>query len=86
MTALTYAKIDNAILDTLRPPGRTYWTTVALLFAGILMGAGCWIYQILTGIGVGGQNNPVHWGTYLINFVFWVGIAHSGRLPIVMRY
>jgi Ni/Fe-hydrogenase subunit HybB-like protein len=32
------------------------------------------------GIGVGGQNNPVHWGTYLINFVFWVGIAHSGTL------
>ena len=21
-----------------------------------------------------------HWGTYLINFVFWVGIAHSGTL------
>jgi hypothetical protein len=20
------------------------------------------------------------WGTYLINFVFWVGIAHSGTL------
>jgi molybdopterin-containing oxidoreductase family membrane subunit len=80
MTALTYAKIDNAILDTLRPAGKTYWKTVALLFAGILMGAGCWIYQILTGIGVGGQNNPVHWGTYLINFVFWVGIAHSGTL------
>jgi Ni/Fe-hydrogenase subunit HybB-like protein len=80
MPALTYAKIDNAILDTLRPPGKTYWKTVALLFAGILMGAGCWIYQILTGIGVGGQNNPVHWGTYLINFVFWVGIAHSGTL------
>jgi Ni/Fe-hydrogenase subunit HybB-like protein len=80
MPALTYAKIDNAILDTLRPPGKTYWKTVALLFAGILLGAGCWIYQILTGIGVGGQNNPVHWGTYLINFVFWVGIAHSGTL------
>jgi Ni/Fe-hydrogenase subunit HybB-like protein len=32
------------------------------------------------GIGVGGQNNPVFWGTYLINFVFWVGIAHSGTL------
>ena len=29
---------------------------------------------------MGGQNNPVAWGTYLINFVFWVGIAHSGTL------
>ena len=53
---------------------------VALLFAGVLFGAGCWTYQILVGIGVGGQNNPVFWGTYLINFVFWVGIAHSGTL------
>ena len=80
MTALTYEKIDNAVLATLSPPGRTYWTAVALLFVGIMVGAGCWVYQILTGIGVGGQNNPVHWGTYLINFVFWVGIAHSGTL------
>ena len=80
MPALTYEKINDAVLDTLSPPGRTYWTTVALLFLGIVIGAACWIYQILTGIGVGGQNNPVHWGTYLINFVFWVGIAHSGTL------
>jgi molybdopterin-containing oxidoreductase family membrane subunit len=44
------------------------------------VGAACWAYQIAVGIGVGGQNNPVAWGTYLINFVFWVGIAHSGTL------
>ncbi len=80
MSQLTYAKIDDTVLATLEPPERNYWLTVALLFAGILMGAGCWLYQILTGIGVAGQNNPVHWGTYLINFVFWVGIAHSGTL------
>ncbi|RJQ77928.1 MAG: hydrogenase [Desulfobacteraceae bacterium] len=80
MTQLTYESIDNTVLDTLRPPGRRYWVAVTLLFGGILVGAACWLYQILVGIGVGGQNNPVHWGTYLINFVFWVGIAHSGTL------
>jgi molybdopterin-containing oxidoreductase family membrane subunit len=80
MTQLTYAKIDETVLATLRPPERNYWITVALLFSGVLIGAGCWVYQIFMGIGVGGQNNPVHWGTYLINFVFWVGIAHSGTL------
>jgi molybdopterin-containing oxidoreductase family membrane subunit len=80
MSLLTFAKIDDTVLATLNPPGRSYWLTVALLFCGVLMGAACWIYQILVGIGVGGQNNPVHWGTYLINFVFWVGIAHSGTL------
>ena len=80
MSTLTYRKIDDAVLNTLSPPGRGYWVAVGLLFLGILMGAGCWLYQIFTGIGVAGQNNPVHWGTYLINFVFWVGIAHSGTL------
>ncbi len=77
---LTYKSIDNTVLDTLTPPQRSYWVLVALLFAGVLVGAGCWTYQIMVGIGVGGQNNPVFWGTYLINFVFWVGIAHSGTL------
>jgi len=80
MTELTFAKIDQTVLDTLKPPGRSYWLTVGILFAGVLAGAACWIYQILTGIGVAGMNNPVAWGTYLINFVFWVGIAHSGTL------
>jgi len=80
MSQLTYKQIDDTVLDTLAPAGRGYWVVVALLFCGVLMGGACWLYQILVGIGVGGQNNPVHWGTYLINFVFWVGIAHSGTL------
>ena len=48
--------------------------------ARVLLGASCWIYQIFVGVGVAGMNNPVAWGTYLINFVFWVGIAHSATL------
>jgi len=80
MSELTSAKIDQTILDTLQPPRRGYWILVAILFLGVLIGAACWIYQIFVGIGVGGQNIPVAWGTYLINFVFWVGIAHSGTL------
>jgi len=80
MSRLTYAKIDQTILDTLTPPPRHYWWIVGLLFMGAMVGAACWTYQIFVGIGVGGQNNPVAWGTYLINFVFWVGIAHSGTL------
>jgi molybdopterin-containing oxidoreductase family membrane subunit len=80
MNQLSYAQIDQTILDTLHPPRKSYWAIVAVLFLGILMGAACWIYQIFMGIGVGGHNIPVAWGTYLINFVFWVGIAHSGTL------
>jgi len=80
MPQLTYAEIDQTILDTLRPARKYYWAVVAVLFFGVLIGAACWTYQIFIGIGAGGQNIPVAWGTYLINFVFWVGIAHSGTL------
>lgn len=80
MSELTYATIDQTILQTLEKPRPGYWLIVAMLAGGILLGAACWLYQIFMGIGVGGQNNPVAWGTYLINFVFWVGIAHSGTL------
>ena len=80
MTELTYKKIDRIVLETLRPPSKGYWVLVFALMMGALAGGACWVYQIFVGIGVGGQNNPVGWGTYLINFVFWVGIAHSGTL------
>jgi len=80
MSELTFNQVDQTVLDSLKPPGKSYWALITLLFAGVLMGASCWAYQIFVGVGVAGMNNPVAWGTYLINFVFWVGIAHSGTL------
>ena len=59
MNELTFAKIDQTVLDTLKPPDRSYWLTVGILFAGALAGAACWIYQILTGIGVAGLNTAL---------------------------
>jgi Ni/Fe-hydrogenase subunit HybB-like protein len=86
MAELTFSRIDGTVLDTLTPPRRAYWLTLGALALGMLIGAACWSYQILVGIGVGGQNHPVAWGTYLINFVFWVGIAHSGTLISAILY
>ncbi len=80
MPELTFEKINTTVLATLSRPGKRYWTVIALLFCGVVLGAACWAYQIFMGVGVAGMNTPVHWGTYLINFVFWVGIAHSGTL------
>jgi molybdopterin-containing oxidoreductase family membrane subunit len=56
------------------------YTQIDQTILATLTPAACWTYQIFTGIGAGGQNHPVVWGTYIINFVFWVGIAHSGTL------
>ncbi|MGJ3239680.1 MAG: NrfD/PsrC family molybdoenzyme membrane anchor subunit [Anaerolineae bacterium] len=30
------------------------------------------------GVGVWDVNNPVYWGTGIINLVFWIGIGHAG--------
>ncbi len=36
--------------------------------------------QMSEGIGILGINSPVYWGTYITNFVFWIGIGHAGTL------
>ncbi len=37
-------------------------------------------YEVFTGVGVWGNNSPQGWGFPIVNFVFWVGIAHAGTL------
>ena len=86
MKDLTYAKAHETILGNLTRPGPLYFLVAFLLACGVLVGALCWRHQIQTGIGVGGQNNPVAWGIYLVLFVFWVGIAHSGTLISAILY
>ena len=80
MESMSYREVDQQILGTLSPPGKVYWALVAFCFSGVLLGAYCWAHQIAFGLGVTGEKIPVVWGTYLVNFVFWVGIAHSGTL------
>lgn len=80
METLSYQSVNQDVLRTLSPPRRLYVFCVGLAFMGVLIGGLCWTYQILVGMGVVGIHHPIVWGTYLINFVFWVGIAHSGTL------
>ena len=80
MNDLSYGDINREIIGAMTPPGKLYRFVVGFLFLGILLGASCWAYQISQGLGVEGVRHPMVWGTYLVNFVFWVGIAHSGTL------
>ncbi|HVN95895.1 MAG TPA: NrfD/PsrC family molybdoenzyme membrane anchor subunit [Syntrophorhabdaceae bacterium] len=81
MERLAFHEVDRKILNTLAPAGRTYWVIVGLLLLGVIYGYFVvWPYQILTGMGVAGYRPPVLWGAYLVDFVFWIGIAHSGTL------
>jgi molybdopterin-containing oxidoreductase family membrane subunit len=87
MESFTYREINQKILrQTLSSPTKLYYFFLSLTVLGVLIGAFCWGYQISTGLGAAGIMHPVGWGTYLINFVFWVGIAHSGTLISAILY
>jgi molybdopterin-containing oxidoreductase family membrane subunit len=77
---LGYSDVNRMVLKTLAPPGRRYWLGVACLAAIVGAGFVAWLHQVRTGLGVTGLRQPVMWAFYITNFVFWVGIAHSGTL------
>ena len=80
MALATYQQIDRDLTRTLEPPGRLYYGLMAVVLLVLAWAIIAWAYQIRTGLGVAGINHPVGWGVYITNFVFWVGIAHSGTL------
>ena len=86
MKDLSYRDVNREIMNAMAPPGKLYALIVAFLFMGILVLSSFWGYQISRGLGVAGVMHPVVWGTYLVNFVFWVGIAHSGTLISAILY
>jgi len=51
------------------------FSQMCLVLGGILVAI-----QMKRGLGILGINNPVGWGVYITNFVFWVGIGHAGTL------
>lgn len=84
--AISYSEINDVVLEPLRVPRKIYFVAVSGLAALVCWAAACWLYQIELGMGVAGINNPVGWAVYITNFVFWVGIAHSGTLISAILY
>ncbi len=54
---------------------RILWIVLLVLIGA---GAAAWVRQFTQGLGLTGMNRPVYWGVYLTNFVFFIGLAHSG--------
>jgi Ni/Fe-hydrogenase subunit HybB-like protein len=77
---LFYDQVEQDVLGTMRKPRPVYWIALVISAMAFVGGLGAWAYQIFNGMGVAGINHPVGWGVYITNFVFWVGIAHSGTL------
>lgn len=69
---------ESAILAPLRRRTMQDYLVWGALFALLILGIGAFVRQFVLGLGVTGLNRPVYWGVYLTNFVFFIGLAHSG--------
>ena len=83
---LTLADANWDISRPIQAPSWRYWLLLAITAAVIGLGVVAWAVQIEEGLGVAGITHPVMWGVYITNFVFWVGIAHSGTLISAILY
>ena len=80
------SKINRDILSVMEGASLPYWGLLAIAVGFVTLAAGIWIYQVYKGLGIAGYVHPVFWGTYIVTFVFWVGIAHAGTLISAILY
>ncbi|MFQ5666983.1 MAG: NrfD/PsrC family molybdoenzyme membrane anchor subunit [Candidatus Binatia bacterium] len=74
------ARIETDLLRSVEYTGPWFY----VVFIGLLsvMGWGAYAYytQLIYGLGVTGMHQPVTWGFYIVNFIFFIGISHAGTL------
>src|SRR4029077_15173307 len=78
----SYASVTDKIASiVLTRPTSIGWVAgfgLAFTLMMVLMISIAWL--ITKGVGIWGINIPVGWGFAIINFVWWIGIGHAGRL------
>jgi len=75
---------EAILLEPVRRTGRTFYTTVTILVALIVVGLVAYVNQYRTGLGVTDLSRQVFWGVYITNFVFFIGISHAGALIVAV--
>ena len=61
--------------------GRGFSKIAMAVFAALtVVGVGCWIYQLVSGLQVTGMSNVNSWGIYIIMFMFFVGLSAGGLI------
>lgn len=76
----TLAERHDALLKPILSSGKGFFITVGILMAFVIWGAYGYSLQWRYGLGVTGLAEPVSWGFYITNFVFFIGISHAGTL------
>src|SRR6184192_775902 len=68
--------IGSVVLRDREPRPWCIGFTIAFVLLMILLFAVSWL--LIRGVGIWGINIPVAWGFAIVNFVWWIGIAHAG--------
>ena len=77
----SYSEVNTDVINALTTTTWRYWVTLGISAGtALLFFVAPWIYQIIVGVGAAGMNRNAMWGTYLSNFIFWIGLSHSGTL------
>lgn len=71
---------DAVLLKPILNLDKPFYITIGILLVFILWGVYAYSLQWRYGLGVTGLNQPVTWGFYITNFVFFIGISHAGTL------
>ncbi|MBX7057275.1 MAG: polysulfide reductase NrfD [Leptospirales bacterium] len=85
--AKSYRDVTNDVARPLESfPTKLWWWAfgIAVALFGMLF------FEIgnlfANGMGILGVNVPVSWGSFIITFVFWIGIGHAGTLISAILY
>lgn len=71
---------DEPLYRPLYETGKRFYISAGFLLLVIIWAAYMYFNQIRYGLAVTGMNQPVTWGFYIVNFVFFIGISHAGTL------
>ncbi len=80
MKDIEWAKINKDVLRSLESPRPLFWVVLVICAILVLCGAVAEAYQYREGLGVALMNRPHFWQLYISDFIFWIGMSHSGTL------
>ena len=72
--------LDAVLLRPIEKTDPSFYYLLGALSLVFLFASAMYARQVWFGLGVTGMNQPVTWGFYIVNFVFFIGISHAGTL------
>src|SRR5271157_2637354 len=71
-------EMNAMVMESMQTTSRGFWGLTLILGLVVAICLVAWGYLIAEGLGVSGANRPSYWELFLVNTVYWIGIAHAG--------